>query len=96
MNASSRTPHTSEDGHVTAPDGLSADDRRFLDFAALRWNHGGNQADTIRSEFDMSVTRFWQRVNTLLDDPEALAYAPQLVNRLRRIRSTRAQRRSRP
>ncbi|QDH47639.1 helix-turn-helix DNA binding domain protein [Gordonia phage Madeline] len=71
-------------------------DMRMLDFAELRWNHGGNQADAIRAEFDMSVTRFWQRVNSLLDDPEALAYAPQLVNRLRRIRSTRAQRRSPP
>ncbi|MFT4397915.1 DUF3263 domain-containing protein [Gordonia lacunae] len=74
---------------------MTDDDRRALDFAALRWNHSGNQADAIRTEFDLSVTRFWQRVNTLLDDPEALAYAPQLVNRLRRIRSTRAQRRSR-
>ncbi|QAY05776.1 hypothetical protein SEA_VASANTI_38 [Gordonia phage Vasanti] len=75
---------------------MTDDDRRVLDFAALRWNHSGNQADAIHAEFDVSVTRFWQRVNTLLDDPEALAYAPQLVNRLRRIRSTRAQRRSRP
>ncbi|UAJ16217.1 helix-turn-helix DNA binding domain protein [Gordonia phage Malibo] len=75
---------------------MTDDDRAVLDFAALRWNRSGNQADAIRTEFDMTVTRFWQRVNTLLDDPEALAYAPQLVNRLRRIRSTRAQRRSRP
>ncbi|AMS02782.1 DUF3263 domain-containing protein [Gordonia phage Yeezy] len=75
---------------------MTDDDRRILDFAALRWNHSGNQADAIRAEFDMTVTRFWQRVNALLDDPEALAYSPQLVNRLRRIRSTRAQRRSRP
>ena len=70
--------------------------RRLLDFAGLRCNRSGNQADAIRAEFDMSVTRFWQRVNTLLDDPDALAYAPQLVNRLRRSRSTRAQRRYRP
>ncbi|QDM56385.1 helix-turn-helix DNA binding domain protein [Gordonia phage Sidious] len=75
---------------------MTDDDRAVLDFAARRWNRSGNQADAIRAEFDMSVTRFWQRVNTLLDDPEALAYAPQLVNRLRRIRSTRAQRRSPP
>ena len=75
---------------------MTDDDRRVLDLAARRWNHSGNQADAIRAEFDMTVTRFWQRVNTLLDDPEALAYSPQLVNRLRRIRSTRAQRRSPP
>ncbi|AWN05061.1 helix-turn-helix DNA binding protein [Gordonia phage Easley] len=75
---------------------MTDDDRAMLDFAALRWRHSGNQADAIRTESDMSVTRFWQRVNTMLEDPDALAYAPQLVNRLRRIRSTRAQRRSRP
>ena len=75
---------------------MTDDDRAVLDFAGRRWNHRGNQADAIRAEFDMSVTRFYQRVNTLLDDPEALAYAPQLVNRLRRVRSTRAQWRSRP
>lgn len=75
---------------------MTDDDRALLDFAALRWNHSGNQADAIRTEFGMTVTRFWQRVNTVCDDPDALAYAPQLVNRLRRIRSTRAQRRSLP
>ncbi|UVF60546.1 helix-turn-helix DNA binding domain protein [Gordonia phage PCoral7] len=89
MNASRRTPHTSEDRHVTAPRGLSVDDRRILDFAALRWNHSGNQADAVRTEFGMSVTRFWQRVNNLLDDPAALEHAPALVNRLRRLRSRR-------
>ncbi|QFP97006.1 helix-turn-helix DNA binding protein [Gordonia phage Suerte] len=71
-------------------------DRRMLDLAGARWNYSGSLEQRVRAEFGISLTRFWQRVNTLLDDPEALAYAPQLVNRLRRIRSTRSQRRSRP
>ncbi|UVF60314.1 helix-turn-helix DNA binding domain protein [Gordonia phage Murp] len=68
---------------------MTETDRALLDFAAHRWNYAGNQAEAIRAEFDMTVTRFWQRVNNLLDDPAALEHAPALVNRLRRIRSRR-------
>ncbi|MDJ0006463.1 DUF3263 domain-containing protein [Gordonia alkanivorans] len=68
---------------------MTDDDRALLDFAAHRWNYAGNQADAVRTEFGISVTRFWQRVNNLLDEPEALAHAPVLVNRLRRVRARR-------
>ncbi|UVK58979.1 helix-turn-helix DNA binding protein [Gordonia phage KappaFarmDelta] len=68
---------------------MTNDDRALLDFAAHRWNYAGNQAEAVRTEFGISVTRFWQRVNNLLDDPAALEHAPALVNRLRRIRSRR-------
>ncbi|QTF82283.1 helix-turn-helix DNA binding protein [Gordonia phage ZiggyZoo] len=68
---------------------MTDDDRALLDFAAHRWIYAGNQAEAVRTEFGISVTRFWQRVNNLLDDPEALAHAPTLVNRLRRLRSRR-------
>ncbi|QDK02253.1 helix-turn-helix DNA binding protein [Gordonia phage Samba] len=68
---------------------MTDDDRALLDFAAHRWNYAGNQAEAVRTEFDMTVTRYWQRVNNLLDDPEAIAHAPMLVNRLRRLRSRR-------
>ncbi|QGJ87286.1 helix-turn-helix DNA binding protein [Gordonia phage Wocket] len=68
---------------------MTDDDRALLDFAAHRWNYAGNQAEAVRTEFGISVTRFWQRVNNLLDDPAAIEHAPALVNRLRRIRSRR-------
>lgn len=68
---------------------MTDEDRALLDFAAHRWNYAGNQAEAVRAEFDISVTRFWQRVNNLLDDPDALAHAPVVVNRLRRLRSPR-------
>lgn len=75
---------------------LTDEDRAVLDFAGKRWNYAGDQADAIEAEFGMSVTRFWQRVNGLLDDEQALQYSPQLVHRLRRIRSGRAVRRTQP
>lgn len=75
---------------------MTDDEKRMLDLAGARWNYAGSLEQRVRAEFGISLTRFYQRVNTVCDDPDALAYAPQLVNRLRRIRSTRAQRRSRP
>lgn len=69
---------------------LTDDDRRMIDFAAKRWNYAGLQAAAVEREFGMSITRYWQRVNQLIDREDALAYSPVVVNRLRRIRSTRA------
>ena len=40
----------------------------------------------IRELFDMSTTRYYQVMNTLIDRPEALAHDPMLVKRLRRTR----------
>ncbi|MGD3153893.1 DUF3263 domain-containing protein [Tsukamurella tyrosinosolvens] len=35
--------------------------------------------------------RYYQLLNRLLDDPAAVAYAPAVVGRLRRIRDVRAE-----
>lgn len=49
----------------------------------------GAKEEGIRAEFNMSPVRYYQRLNALLEDPEALAADPLLVNRLRRIRDRR-------
>lgn len=64
---------------------MTDDDRRLLDFAARRFSSPGAHAAAVRAEFGLSVTRYWQRITRLLDDEEALAYSPVVVNRLRRI-----------
>jgi len=64
---------------------MTDDDRRLLDFAARRFSSPGAHAAAAREEFGLSVTRYWQRVANLCRDPEALAYSPVVVNRLRRI-----------
>ncbi|WP_341258264.1 DUF3263 domain-containing protein [Gordonia malaquae] len=64
---------------------MTDDDRRLLDFAARRFSAPGAHAAAVREELGLSVTRYWQRVGALLDDPEAVAYSPVVVNRLRRI-----------
>lgn len=66
-------------------------DRAVLDFAGLRWKYLGAQATAIREQFGWTATHYFQRLNALLDDPEALIYAPQTVARLRRLRDVRRQ-----
>jgi len=68
---------------------LSEQDREILDFEGERFLQAGHKQVAIRERFDMSATRYYQRLNALIDDVEALAYAPTLVNRLRRLRQDR-------
>jgi hypothetical protein len=42
----------------------------------------------------MSATRYYQILNILIDTPEALAFDPMLVKRLRRMRASRQRARS--
>jgi hypothetical protein len=42
----------------------------------------------------MSATRYYQVLNALIDRPEALAFDPLLVRRLRRLRAARQRARS--
>lgn len=69
-------------------------ERDLLDFAGLWWRYAGAQEQEIRDRFDLSGTAYWRKVNDLLDRPEALAYAPATVNRLRRVRAVRQAARS--
>lgn len=64
---------------------MTDDDRALIDFAAKQWRTPGAHAAAVRTELGLSVTRYWQRIGRLLTDPEALAYSPVVINRLRRI-----------
>ncbi len=73
---------------------LASDDAQMLDFEATWWKHQGSKESSIREEFGISSTRYYQRLNQLLDSEAALAYNPMLVKRLRRMRSSRQRARS--
>ncbi len=78
-----------------APAGdLSARDAEILAFERQWWKFAGAKEQAIRDKFQMSATRYYQVLNALIDTPEALARDPLLVNRLRRLRSTRQRNRS--
>ncbi len=77
-----------------APQGLSERDAAILDFEASWWEAAGSKESEIRERFDLSVPRYYQILNGLLDDPAALEHAPLLVKRLRRLRAQRQESRS--
>jgi hypothetical protein len=68
-------------------------DRDLLDFERGWWQHQGPKEREIRERFGVSAARYQQRLNRLIDLPEALAYDPMLVRRLRRLRDQRRRRR---
>lgn len=49
----------------------------------------GSKEQAIRDTFGVSATRYYQRLNTILDDPASLAVDAVTVRRLQRVRSVR-------
>ncbi len=65
------------------PASLSDADRALLDVEAHVFRSVGAKEKRIREVLGMTSVRYHVRLNQLLDDPAALAYAPALVHRLR-------------
>lgn len=68
---------------------VSERDRKVLDFEGSWWLFPGPKDRAIREYLEMSATRYYQAVRRLIDDDEAIAYAPLTVLRLRRMRDQR-------
>ncbi len=68
---------------------LSARDHEILQFERQWWKYQGTKEAAIKDAFDMSATRYYQVLNALIDNPDALAADPMLIKRLRRLRSQR-------
>jgi Protein of unknown function (DUF3263) len=75
-------------------DGLTRREREILAFERQWWKYAGAKEQAIRDLFDMSATRYYQVLNSLIDRPEALAADAMLVKRLRRLRASRQRARS--
>ena len=73
---------------------LSERDAAMLDFERQWWKYAGAKEQAVRELFDMSATRYYQVLNALIDRPDALAFDPMLVKRLRRMRASRQRARS--
>ena len=76
--------------------GLSRRHKDILDLELMQFNyaHLGTKDLAIRELLGLKPTRYYQILNSLLDRPEALAYAPTVVKRLRERRDTPKWRRS--
>jgi Protein of unknown function (DUF3263) len=83
------TTRTSE-----APQQISSRDQEILAFERQWWKYAGAKEQAIRDLFDMSATRYYQLLNSLIDNPAALAHDPMLVKRRRRLRTARQRQRS--
>lgn len=73
---------------------LSERDAEILEFERHWWKFAGAKEQAVREKFGMSSTRYYQVLNVLIDQPEALAHDPLLVRRLRRLRAQRQRQRS--
>lgn len=67
--------------------------RQVLDFEREWWKHSGAKERQIRERFGLSLARYHHLLNRAIDRPEALAYDPMLVRRLRRLRESRRRKR---
>ncbi|MFH8789962.1 DUF3263 domain-containing protein [Streptomyces roseoverticillatus] len=85
-------------GQELAEQGSSQRELSELDLAVLAlerraFSGPGVKERAVRERLGMTPTRYYQLLNALLDDPRALAHDPVTVNRLRRIRDARRERR---
>ncbi|MGH2677134.1 MAG: DUF3263 domain-containing protein [Actinomycetota bacterium] len=67
--------------------------RAILDFERGWWQRRGPKGRGIRDRLGLSVARYYQLLNCLIDSPEALQHDPMLVKRLRRLRVARRRQR---
>ena len=75
---------------------LSERDMRILAFERNWWRQPGAKEQAIADVLGLSATRYYQLLDRLIDRPEAMAFDPALVKRLRRQRTRRKRIRSSP
>lgn len=73
---------------------LSDRDRALLDFEARWQRHGAAKEEAVRTDLEMTPARYYQLLGRLLDSPDAVAYDPMLIHRLRRLRDDRERERA--
>lgn len=66
--------------------------RAILEFETQWWSRLGDKDAAIRRAFGLEPTRYYALLDELLDDPEALWFAPATVSRYRRLRDLRQRR----
>jgi hypothetical protein len=70
-----------------------SDWREIIDFERGWWKAPGRKERVVRERFGLSSARYYQALNRLIEQPEALEYDPMLVGRLHRLRDARRRKR---
>ena len=60
---------------------LTDHDKRVLDFGKKWFKTPGARMEAVLSEFGMSETSYFTKLNSLRSHPEAREYAPDVLNR---------------
>ncbi|WP_309649905.1 DUF3263 domain-containing protein [Nocardioides sp.] len=69
---------------------VTEQDHAVLAFERRWWKYAGAKETAVREEFGLGMTRYYQRLNWIIDQPEALQVDPMVVRRLQRLREQRA------
>ena len=65
---------------------LSDRDRAILEFEQRWWLEPGTKEAALRAQLDLSPSRYRELLYALIDDPEAMAFDPMVVRRVRKVR----------
>jgi len=68
---------------------LTDEQKAILAIESRWWKHAGAKERYVKDVLGLDPIRYYQLVNALIENPEAVAVAPVVINRLRRIRSHR-------
>jgi len=68
---------------------LSERDLEILDLEQNWWTRPGPKHEQIADTLDLSITRYHELLDELIDSPSAMSHDPLLVLRLRRMRDDR-------
>lgn len=75
---------------------LSKHDLAILEIERSLWTEAGSKDEAIVSQLGLTVTRYYELLNELIDRPDAERHDPMVVRRLRRTRDQRRQSRQDP
>lgn len=78
---------------LTGP--MTDDERTAIRLATAHYKWAAVRDQHVHDQLGMTPTRFWQHVGGLIERADVLAEMPVEVNRLRRLREKRAQKRTR-
>lgn len=73
---------------------LTETEKKMLYLEQGFFKYAGVKDTQINTVLGMSPTRYYQKLNQLIDDPRALAWDPMTVKRLQRLRDARRAQRS--
>ena len=63
--------------------------RAILDFERTWWSEPGPKGAAIQARIGLSPARYYRLLRELIDSPDAAAYDPLVVRRLRKLQSSR-------